>query len=209
MAPSSILLGPRAAIAPGVFFSGGRCRISRRRLELANRFAAAAVLTRQLQQQLARNVGPPIVRSPRRCAFEGASGAEAKPKVRRLRTLELLTPFGQQLALLLLAEESGLISRRPLGFIAGISEIPGLEPPPRRRPPAVPVAREQVLAIARPCLAVLRLAVEGVPPRILAVARRRAGAPGAKPALGSTATECDLPLFLTSVGRAIRRGSSL
>ena len=37
---------------------------------------------------------------------------------------------------------------------------------------------------------------------------RCSGAPGAKPAPGSTATECDLPLFLTSVGRAIRRGSS-
>src|SRR5262249_11355992 len=103
-----------------------------------------------------------VMRAAAGRALEDPPRTAAVEEIGSAGAVELLAPIPQQLGPLRLGEQAGLVQRRALAVISRVAEISGLVAPPRRgAPAAASELLHQLLAVAKPQLAALLVAVEG------------------------------------------------
>src|SRR5262249_37170406 len=110
---------------------------------MAGVLGSAAAIGRPFLDQRLRDVGPGEVRTPGLIAVENLTRSLDDHEVWLLGNVELVAPDRNQLVVLALAENAGLVEDRAFTVNSGMGKI-GFEFPPRHRAAAAALAQQAI-----------------------------------------------------------------
>jgi len=121
-----------------------------RRSELADDPIAPSTRCAPAPDEFPRDTAIAIPRTPGGCARKVLAGTDAKPKIWRLRGLEILAPLGLELDALLGGQEIRLPEHCSLALVVFGPRNRAFVVPPCLRPSALPIACQDPIAVAHP-----------------------------------------------------------